>query len=142
MDFGQFYQDGGVFMHVITLLTIITGAGLLRRCGAFRKSVGDSREMLARIGTTGAVAPSMLAAIVMVGMLGTSLGWVSVHSALETIPPEHWQLSSSRGGKIALYPLVWSLLCAIPLTVGHGVVRRFEQRLRSLAETHAQTHAP
>lgn len=138
MDFGQFYQDGGVFMHVITLLTIFTGAGLLRRCGAIRGSNRDPREQLAKLSRSGAVAPSMLAAIVLVGVLGTSLGWVSVYGALATIDPEYFDIASARGSRIAMYPLVWSLICAVPLIFTHGILRGFEQRLRGLVEAYGK----
>ncbi|MEM7153990.1 MAG: hypothetical protein AAF799_14160 [Myxococcota bacterium] len=136
MNFGQFYQDGGVFMHVITLLSIFTAAGLLHRCGAIRGGSRGPRERLVKLSRTGAVAPSMLAAIVMVGLLGTSLGWVSVNAALPSIDPEHWDIASARGYKIVPYPLVWSLICAAPLTLAHGLLRHFEQRLRGLVEAY------
>lgn len=137
MDFGQFYQDGGVFMHVITLLTIITGIGLVRRATTIRRTFRDPNEQLARLRSGGVAFPSLAAAIVMVGTLATGLGWISVQAAVQTVPGDMAFLAASRGYGIAAYPLVWSLLCAVPLTLGHGALRHFEQRLRGLIEKHA-----
>ncbi|MEX1368510.1 MAG: hypothetical protein AB1Z98_35605 [Nannocystaceae bacterium] len=137
MDFGEFYRDGGVFMHVITLLTLITGAGLLRRAGTIRRTFRDPNEQLARLRGGGVSVPSMVAATVMTGLLGTALGWISVQAAVQSVSPDVVFLAAARGNAIATYPLVWSLLCAVPLTLGHGVLRHFEHGLRSLIEKHA-----
>lgn len=137
MDFGQFYQDGGVFMHVITLLTLIAGGGLLRRAATVRRTFRDPKEQLARLRSGGVAFPSLTAAIVMAGFLATGLGWISVQAAVQMIPPDMAFLAASRGYGIAAHPLVWSLLCAVPLTLGHGALRFFEHRLRGLIEKHA-----
>lgn len=137
MDFSQFYRDGGVFMHVITLLTLITGFGLVRRLATIRRTFQDPKEQLVRLQHSGVALPSMIAAIVMVGALGTALGTISVHAAVLTVPPESAFLAASRGHGIAAYTIAWSLLCAVPLTLGHGALRLFEHRLRGLIEKHA-----
>lgn len=136
-DFGQFYQDGGVFMHVITLLTLITTGIMLRRVGTIRRTFRDPSEQLSRLRRGDPVTPALIAAIVLSGALGTSLGWIAVHAALRTVPFEQWPMAASLGLQIASYTIVWSLLCAVPLTLGHGVLRHFEERLRVLVEKHA-----
>lgn len=137
MDFAQFYQTGGVFMHVITLLSLVVGGVMLRRVGTIRRSFRDPKEQLGRLRRGDVLTPSLLAAIVMSGMLGTGFGWLELNAALRTIPTEQWPMAQSLGGQIASHPLVWSLLCAVPLTIGHGMLRYFEERLRSLIEKHA-----
>ncbi|MCX4244996.1 hypothetical protein [Paraliomyxa miuraensis] len=137
MSFGQFYQDGGVFMHVITLLTLFVGGMLVRRIRTIRRTFRDPKEQLGRLRRGDVLTPSLVAAMVMTGLLGTGLGWIDLNMALQTVPSEHWAMAQSLGGRIASYPLVWSLVCAIPLTLGHGTMRYFEERLRALIEKHA-----
>lgn len=137
MSFGEFYQSGGVFMHVITLLSFFVGGVMLRRAGTIRRSFRDPKEQLGRLRRGDVLTPALLASMVMVGVLGTGLGWIELNAALQTIPAEHWARAQSLGGRIAAYPLVWSLVCAVPLTLGHGVVRYFEERLRALIEKHS-----
>ena len=136
-SFSQFFQDGGVFMHVITLLTLFVGGVMLRRVRTIRQTFRDPKEQLGRLRRGDVLTPSLVAAMVMVGLLGTGLGWIQIQAALQSIPHEQWAMAQSLGGRIAAYPLVWSLLCAVPLTLGHGVLRYFEERLRSLIEKHA-----
>jgi hypothetical protein len=137
MDFASFYQDGGVFMHVVTLLTAFVAIGMVRRVGTMRRAFRSPTEQLGPLRQAGAAVPSLVAAIVMAGTLGTALGWIEVHAALLTVPRDQWMLAGSLGLRISTYPLVWSLLCAIPLMLGHGAMRHFEQRLRGLIEKHA-----
>jgi hypothetical protein len=136
-SFSEFYQHGGVFMHVVTLLSLIVGGVMLRRAGTIRRSFRDPKEQLFHLRRGDVLTPALLATMVMAGVLGTGLGWIEVHAALRTVPAEQWAMAQSMGGQIATYPLVWSLACAVPLTLGHGVLRYFEERLRALIEKHA-----
>lgn len=136
MDFSQFYQDGGVFMHVITLLSLFAGVRLVGRVVGIRRTFRDPSEQLARLRRGDSLTVALIATIVLVGGLGTALGWTEVHAALQTVPTEMWAMAFSMGAKICAYPLVWALLLAVPLTLGHGVLAHFEGRLRSLVEKH------
>jgi Na+/glutamate symporter len=137
MEFAQFYQEGGVFMHAVTLLSLFVGVRLLGRVSGLRRTFRDPRQRLARLRQRDPLTIALLAAIVLAGGLGAALGWTDVHAALRTIPTEQWALAFSVGSQIAVYPLVWGLLCAEPLTLGHGVLAHFEQRLQLLIEEHA-----
>lgn len=137
MDFGQFYQEGGVFMHVITLLSLIVIGVMLRRMRTIQRTFRDPKEQLARLRRGDVLTPALLASMVMAGVLGTALGWIQINEALQTIPLERWEMARALGERIAINPLVWALSCAVPLTLGHGVVRVLEERLRGLVEKHA-----
>jgi len=136
-DFSQFYQDGGVFMHVVTLFSIISGVLLIRRVGTIRKTFRDPNEQLMRLRRGDVLTPTLICAAVLSGALGTALGWISVFAAVPTVAPEQMHLAAMMGAKIATYTVAWSLLCAVPLTIAHGVLRHFEDRLRVLIEKHA-----
>lgn len=137
MDLAQFYRDGGVFMHVVSLFTIIGGALLVRRVGTIRRSFRDPHEQLLRLRRGDDLTPTLIVTGLLAGAAGTGLGWLSVTAAIRTVPYDQWPLAASMGVQVASYPLVWSLLCAVPLVLGHGVLCHFEQRLRVLVERHA-----
>jgi hypothetical protein len=137
MEFAQFYQDGGVLMHLVTLLSLIAGARLLARAGGIRRMFRDPASQLPRLRRGDPLTPALVAAVVLVGALGSVSGWVEVHAALQTIPEEHWARAFSMGSQIAVYPLMWGLMCAVPLVLGHGVLAYLEGRLRGLVEKHA-----
>lgn len=137
MSFVQFYQDGGVFMHVITLFALVCAGLLVRRTGTIRRAFRDPHQQLMRLRRGDVLTPTLVVACLLAGAAGTGLGWQSVNAALRTIPYEQWPMAASLGLQITTYPLVWALLCAIPLVLGHGVLRHFEHRLRVLIERHA-----
>lgn len=137
MEFAQFYQEGGLFMHVVTLLSLVTGARLLRRGGGIRRMFRDPLSQRARLRWGDPLTPALVAAVVLAGMLGSVLGFAEVHAALQTVPPELRALAQSRGSQIAVIPLVWALMIAIPLTLGHGVLAYLEVRLRGLVDKSA-----
>lgn len=133
-DFPEFYQQGGVFMHLITLLSLAS-AGLLAR------SAVGIRGLVHRV-TAGKPAPAApddrltLAFIVgalMFGTLGTTFGFIETCAALRTVPPEHHMMALMRAVPITLTPLAWSLLLAAPLVIGRAVVGTIDARLRALA---------
>jgi len=136
-DFPEFYQHGGVFMHVLTLLGIATSVLLVRRIGGIRRTFRDPSEQVARLRRREVLTPTFICAMLLCGVLGTSMGLISVTALVPTVDPSRIIAAMMMGGSIALYPLVWSLLLAVPLTIGHGVLRHFEERLRVLIEKHA-----
>lgn len=137
MEFSQFYQDGGVFMHVVTLLSLVAGIRLVRRAGGIRRTFRDPRSERARLRWGDPLTPALVACTVLVGMLGAVLGLSEVQAAISTIPPELHSIAEARGSQIAVYPLTWALMLAIPLTLGHGVLAYCEARLRGLIDKQA-----
>jgi hypothetical protein len=137
MEFAQFYQEGGVLMHAVTLLSLIAGVRLLRRASGIRRTFRDPASQRARLRRGDPLTPALVAAVVLVGALGTVSGWVDVHAALRTVPTDQWAMAFSFGSQIAAYPLLWGLLCAVPLTLGHGVLALIEARLRGLVDARA-----
>lgn len=134
MEFSQFYQDGGVLMHVVTLLSLVVGVRLFGRGAGIRRMFRDPKAQLPRLRRGDALTPALLAASVLTGLLGTVSGWVDVHTALQTVPEELWGRAFSMGSQIAVYPLQWALMCAIPLTLVHGVMGYLEARLVGLVD--------
>lgn len=133
-NFAQFYQQGGVFMHLITLLALTsTGLlasravrlrGLVRRVTAGKPPPPPEHE--------GLILGLMVAAG-LAGALGATFGLIETGAALRSVPPEHQVMALSRALPIALSPFAWSLLLVIPLVLGRGVVGAVEARLRRLA---------
>lgn len=134
MDFAQFYQEGGFFMHVVTLLSLVAGGRLLRRAGGIRRTFRDPASQRSRLRWGDPLTPALVACVVLAGMLGTVTGFSDVHAALLTVPPELMAMAESRGSQIAGYPLTWGLMMAIPLTLAHGVLAYLETRLRGLVD--------
>ena len=66
-DFSQFYQDGGVFMHVITLLGIIASVMLVRRVSTIRRTFRDPNEQLMRLRRGDVLTPTLICAAVLCG---------------------------------------------------------------------------
>jgi len=137
MDFAQFYHHGGFFMHVVTLLSLIAGARLVRRAGGIRRTFRDPASERPRLRWGDPLTPALVATLVLSGMLGAVLGFIDVQAALATIPPELYAVAESQGSQIAVYPLTWALMLAIPLTLGHGVLAYLEARLRGLIDKQA-----
>lgn len=137
MDFTQFYQDGGFFMHVVTLLSLLAGARLLRRASGIRRTFRDPASQRSRLRWGDPLTPALVACVVLASMLGTVGGFIDVHGALLTVPPELQAIAESRGSQIAMYPLMWGLMVAIPLTLAHGVLAYLEARLRGIVDKQA-----
>ncbi len=112
-DFSQFYQDGGIFMHAVTLTLI----GALVSIGLHITSRPRSDRHLN-------FATGLSRAGLLFGGLGTVMGLIDLFAALGTIPElSMWPGALSRATPIALYPLSWALLCAAPVIAAVCVLR-------------------
>jgi hypothetical protein len=134
MEFAQFYPEGGVLMHIVTLLSLIAGVRLFARMGGLRRMFRDPKAELPRLRRGDPLTPALVAAVVLTGALGAASGWIEVHAALQTVPEEMWARAFSLGSQIAIYPLVWGLVCAVPLVLAHGVLAYLEGRLQGLVD--------
>lgn len=133
-DFGQFYQQGGAFMHLITLLSLAsTGLlaaravrlrGLVQRVNAGAPPPAPEHEGLL-LGLTVTAG--------LIGALGATFGLIETFAALRMVPPEHHMLALFRAVPMALTPLAWSLLLVSPLVLGRATLGAIEARLRQLA---------
>ncbi|MCH9683569.1 MAG: hypothetical protein K0V04_19175 [Deltaproteobacteria bacterium] len=133
MSFTTFYQDGGVFMHVITLLSGIVATVMVRRLGAIHRSFHDPNQRGPRFPHRDVLSPALILAILFTGLLGSAMGWLELSAALRTVPVDQWPLAVTMGMQVASYTFVWALLCVVPMTIGHGVIGHLETRLRRLA---------
>lgn len=109
----QMYQDGGIIMHVITVLSAFAVV-LLVRAGAWARR-GVARR------SPGAVL-HLVVAVVFAGVFGVVEGFQQVFAALSTVPPEHQARAMARGASIAVIPLGWAMVCATVLVLWHGLV--------------------
>ena len=133
-NFAQFYQQGGVFMHLITLFAL-TSTGLLasravRLRGLVRRVTAGKPPPPAE--HEGLILGLMVAAG-LAGALGATFGLIETGAALRSVAPEHQMMALARALPIALSPFAWSLLLLIPMVLGRAVVGAVEARLRRLA---------
>ncbi len=133
-NFSEFYQQGGVFMHLVTLLALASSGLLLARAVRMR--------VLARRITAGKPPPppeheglvlGLVVAAGLAGALGATFGLIETCAALRSIAPEHHMMAVARAVPIALSPLAWSLLLITPLVLARAVLGAVEARLRLLA---------
>ncbi len=112
-DFSQFYQDGGIFMHAVTLTLI--GALVSIGLHITRRARSDRHLIF---------AAGLSRAGLLFGGLGAVMGLVELFAALGAIEDlSMWPGALSRATPIALYPLSWALLCAAPVVAAVCVLR-------------------
>ena len=117
-DFSVFYFNGGVFMHVITVMAGL-GAVAMVQHGRARRS-GDARLDRLRL------SERIAFVCVMIGLLGTLFGVFDLCMALSMIEGSTEDLirAGARGAGIAPIPFAWGLMCAIPIWLA-GAVHRY-----------------
>jgi len=126
-EFGEFYARGGVFMHLVSLLSLVAAGMLASRAARLR-------GLVKRVASSGPLPDeglfsALVVAALMMGVLGTTVGAMEVCLALRTIPPEQHGAAVVRAIPIALSPLAWTLILGAPLLLGRGVVGAIEARL-------------
>ena len=104
--FSEFYQNGGVLMHAITLCAAISMAAVLLH-GRSRRLGSDDTKLLS-------LSERMAGLALAIGVLGTLFGVVEMCAALATIEGDMVSLAL-RAGQIVPITLEWGLMCAIPL---------------------------
>lgn len=109
----QMYQDGGITMHLITLLSALAVV-LLVRAGALARRGHAAR--------THGIILHLVVAIVFTGVFGVVDGFRQVFEAVVTVPPELQSLAMARGASLAVIPLGWGMMCATVLVLWRGVV--------------------
>ena len=115
LDFSQFYQNGGVLMHAITLCAVIGFTAVLLHGRARRMGDDDPKRIR--------LADRMGGLCVALGVLGLACGLVEMFYALSTIGTDKVLGAALRGGAIVPITLEWSLICAIPLWITTTVYR-------------------
>jgi hypothetical protein len=120
VGFAAFYQDGGFFMHVITLLGAVTAGALVR--GVVERRIAKARgvEIVASSGTV--LRLSLI--VVLVGVLATIDATVQACHALQTISIEQWPRAIVRCGELVGIPLAWSMIVASTLLFADAVIGR------------------
>jgi hypothetical protein len=106
-DFSTFYQLGGAFNHVVSLLAL--AALVLVVTHALAPAPAKAPLRLLRL------ADRLTALCVLTGLLGLMFNLMDLGAALATVEGEQILQAGSRGLAIVPIPLAWSLMCAIPL---------------------------
>ncbi len=114
-DFFEFYQFGGFFNHVVTLLCLGSLATLVLHAVGPRRAGGEAPLL--------GLADRFTILAVAAGVLGTLFNTIEMGAALSTIAAEHYMPAMARGMSLVPIPLAFALLCAIPLGVATGCLR-------------------
>jgi hypothetical protein len=114
-DFFQFYENGGFFMNVISLMALAGLATLVSHAVSNHGAVGETRllSLVDRLGWLTLAA----------GALGTAFGAIDVCWAVSTVDASDFMPAAAVGGAIALITLCWGLMCAIPLWLASACLR-------------------
>jgi hypothetical protein len=111
-DFGIFYQNGGFFMNFITVAGAVALAAVLLHARSRR--MGHANDELLR------VADRVAGVGVAIGLIGTLFGCIDLGAALNMADPSKIDAvklmqAGARGFGIAVIPLAWGLMCAVPI---------------------------
>ncbi|MCA9714415.1 MAG: MotA/TolQ/ExbB proton channel family protein [Myxococcales bacterium] len=116
----EFYQNGGIFMHTVTLTLV----GALVSLAIHITTRARSPRHLD-------LAAGLVRAGALFGALGTVMGLIETGMALSTIGDlAVWPRALARALPIALYPTAWALLCASPVVAALCVLRFRHARVR------------
>ncbi len=115
-DFFEFYQFGGFFNHVVTLLALVALASLVRHAVRPQRPGADLSllQLTERFAGLGVAA----------GVLGTVFNMIEMSAALATVDAELFLPAANRGLSLVPIPLAWSLLCAIPIWIASTCMRQ------------------
>ena len=124
-DFFQFYANGGIFMHIIslTLGAAVTSVVLAMRSGALAKARTTYLD----------VADRLAWICVALGLLGSMFGWFDMCAALGMVPPEELTGALARAMGIVPVTTAWGLMVGIPVWAA-VVVQRFRGGAALLVE--------
>lgn len=106
-DFFTFYLSGGLFNHLVTIGFAVATSSLV-----FHARAGDqagSRWLR--------LVDRALLGCLGLGLLGTLMGIIDASAALATIPAEHFLAAQAQAAGLAVIPLAWALLGAVPLGI-------------------------
>ncbi len=126
MTFSVFYQQGGLFMHLVTLTALAGVVSVARRAIAVRRTISAPHGAQP---PEGGVTPWLVVAGMFLGTLGTLFGFGEASAALETVPSEMWGAALLRVGQIVFNPLMWSLMTLTPVVLAHATLLHFERRV-------------
>ncbi len=113
-DFTIFYQNGGLFMHFITVTGAVALAAVLLH-GRIQRMGAQDRDMLR-------VADRVAAIGVAIGLTGMLFGCFDLFMALTMIDPAtidavRLMQAAARGASLAPIPLAWGFVCAVPIWI-------------------------
>jgi hypothetical protein len=127
VDFAQFYQNGGFFMHPIFICSALAAGFTFKGVLAARKE--RSAPHVLRLVT------AMITGALLFGLVGTCFGVMEIGAALSSIDLELWPAALARATPIALTPLAFAAMLAAPLwCIGAAVRYTIERKPALLAE--------
>lgn len=110
-SFFDFYANGGIFNHLITIGLGVAIASLVfyRRHGAEERWLAFcDRALLACIG---------------LGLLGSLFGVIDASAALALVSHEKLMPAASRAAGLVVIPLAWALIGALPVGLASAITR-------------------
>lgn len=122
-DFAQFYQQGGVFMHAVTLLALACG-GALAAYTIQRRTHSPSSDV------SNGLIRGLLRATLLFGAVGTTFGFMDMFAAVATVPPPQQIAVVFRALPLVLTPIAWALMLVAPLTLVRTVLTAVRHRPR------------
>ena len=133
-DFSQFYQDGGIFMHAVTLTLIgsFVSMGLHVASRATKARSARHLDLASNLSKTG----------ILLGALGSLMGCIDVFAAIRTVENlEAWPRAFVHGMQIASYTVAWGLMCAAPVWVLQSLLRFRHDRPQLAPRRDEELHA-
>ena len=116
-NFFEFYANGGVFMHAISLTAVAAVTALALDLRA--RKLGD--DGLARL----RLADRLVGLGLGLGLLGGVFGMIDFGAALASLDdPAVYQQAVGRGLGIVGVPLAWALMVGIPIFLAGTLQRR------------------
>jgi hypothetical protein len=115
-EFFAFYQMGGAFNNFVSLFAL--GAFAVVVAHVFLPTSARAPLRLLQL------ADRMVALCVVAGVLGTLFNLMDLGAALAEVEAGLILQAGSRGLTIVPIPLIWSLMCAIPLWLATMVYRQ------------------
>ena len=120
-SFAQFYQDGGLFMHVVSLTALASTFFVAKSALMVRKS--EPRAVEPRIDPTLRLATHLAWLTLPIGLLGTMFGMMEVAGALLRAPEPVALKHIAQGLAISLNTSAWATMVAISLLFAAVVTR-------------------
>lgn len=120
-SFPRFYAEGGLFMHLTTLLAVaalfytLKGAAILQWADRNR-----GNELFV---VTTQFATRLLALCLAVSAFGTLIGCLQVCHLVMQAPPNQFAYAMAKGLGIACHTVVWGLALSIPTALANALIR-------------------
>jgi biopolymer transport protein ExbB/TolQ len=115
-DFSQFYRDGGLFMHFITVAATFGIAYTIRSARLARRM--DTPARRAHFARSMDLAEGCIGIALAMGVLGSLFGLIDTTAAIQSVESDQLLKTIMRGISISSYTTTFALMVGIPLAFG------------------------